>query len=106
MKNLHGRGLPRRGEADTSALHASEHKYPNSAVRFLRLIIKQENAFTAYKNFACCQHLLPTQGCQSFQETLSAFFIVFIKCCNSVPVAHFRQVPQEIKVLGLTMQMV
>lgn len=106
MKNLLGRGLPRRGEADTSALRAPEHKYPNSAVTFLRLIIKQENAFTAYKNFACRQHLLPTQGCQSFQEALSAFIIVFIKNCNSALVAHFRQVSQEIKILFLTMQMV
>ena len=106
MKNLHGSGLPRRSEADTSALRAPEHKCPDAAVRFLRLIIKQENAFTAYKNFACRQHLLPTQGCQRFQETLSAFFIIFIKCCNSVLVAHFRRASQEIKVLVLTMQIV
>lgn len=106
MKTLHGRGLPRRGEADTSALHAPEHKYPNSAIRFLRVIIKQENVFTTYKNFAFCKHLLPTQGCQSFQETFSAFFIVFIKCCYSVLVAHFRRASREIKVLFLTVQMV
>lgn len=101
MKNLHGRGLPRSGEADASALHAPEHNHPDAADSFLRVIIKQENAFTAHKNFACSQREAAKVSRKHF-----AFLIVFIKCCNSALVAPFRRVSLEIEILVLTMAMV